>query len=134
MRIAVAIDKEQGLQSTVSEHFGHAPSFLLVETENGEIMSWRTEPNPFLEQHQPGQIPQHISTLGAQVMICGGMGRKALSFFEQLDIRIGTGAEGAADEAIKRFLAGDLPQAEPCRGGHGQGDHHHHGHERRGSS
>jgi predicted Fe-Mo cluster-binding NifX family protein len=78
MLIAVAIENLNGLASQVSSHFGHAPLYLLAEVDSNEIGEWKIEPNPYLERHEPGRIPAYIHSLGAQVMICGGMGRKAI--------------------------------------------------------
>jgi len=128
MRIAVAIETDHALQSPVSGHFGHSPFSLLAEIEEGGVSSWRLESNPYLQHHEPGQIPEYINRLGAQALICGGMGRRAMSFFDQYGIKTAVLPQGSAEEAIRKFLAGELGEAEPCSGdhqGHGHGEHEH---------
>ncbi len=122
MRVVVAIETDQALQSPVSGHFGHAPFFLLAEIEQGALQSWSVSANPYVQHHEPGQIPAYINTLGAQAMICGGMGRRAISFFEQYGIKTAVLPQGSAGVAIEKYLAGELGTPEPCHGdGHGHG-------------
>ena len=37
MKIAVTAENNNGLDSMVAHHFGHAPFFILVDVENGEV-------------------------------------------------------------------------------------------------
>ncbi len=123
MRIAIAADDNRGLDGTVSHHFGRCPFFLLVDVEDGEIVGDKTVDNPFYARHQPGMVPEFIQSQGAEVMISGGMGRRAIAFFEGFGIATATGAAGSARETLERYLAGDLQGAAPCR----DQEHRHHG-------
>jgi predicted Fe-Mo cluster-binding NifX family protein len=96
----------------------------VVETDECGVSSWTLEANPFIQGHQPGQIPEYISKLGAKAMICGGMGSRAISFFDQFGIQTAMFSQGTAGEALAKFLAGELGAPEPCSGDH----HDHHGH------
>lgn len=46
VRVAIPIEKEHGLSSTVSEHFGEAPHFLVCDLKDGKIEEWETRSNP----------------------------------------------------------------------------------------
>lgn len=131
MKVAVSLETSQGLESVVAHHFGRCPHFALVELAGGEIQSCQVIDNPFYAAHQPGQVPGFIKKQGVEVMISGGMGRRAMQFFEEYDIQPFTGAQGTAKEVLGRYLDGDLPEAEPCREsvehGKGRGHRHHHG-------
>ena len=83
MRIAVSSENNQGLESMVSHHFGRCPYFILVDLEGREVTGVQTIENPFFSQHQPGQVPGFIQSQGADVMLTGGMGRRAITFFQQ---------------------------------------------------
>ncbi|MBC8253832.1 MAG: NifB/NifX family molybdenum-iron cluster-binding protein [Ardenticatenia bacterium] len=124
MRIAVSAGERTGLESPVSPHFGRCPFFALVDVEGREVGAVRTIPNPYYDEHQPGQVPGFIHSQGADVMLSGGMGGRALSFFEQHGIQAVTGASGTVRDAVKQFLDGSLEGAGPCREsiehGHGQ--------------
>jgi predicted Fe-Mo cluster-binding NifX family protein len=126
MRIAVSADTDSGLNSPVSSHFGRCPYFVLVDTDSEAIARVDTVRNPFFGNHQPGQVPAFVNSQGVQVMLSGGMGAGAVSFFNQYGIQVATGASGTVGEAIERYLAGSLRGTEPCCPDDG-GHHHHHG-------
>ena len=81
MRIAVSVDEDKGLESVVSHHFGRCPYYVLADVEDREIREVRTVANPFFQQHQPGQVPGFIHEQGADVIITGGMGRRAITLY-----------------------------------------------------
>lgn len=114
MKIAVTAENNNGLDSLVAQHFGHAPFFILVDVENGEVTATQGVANPFAEVHQPGQIPGFIHEQKANVILSGGMGGRAIEFFEQLDIRAATGAIGTVRQALENYLGGKLKEAAPC--------------------
>ena len=136
MRIAVSAENNQGLDSTVAHHFGRCPYFALVDLEENEIQDCQIIENPYYAAHQPGQVRGFIREQGADVMLSGGMGGRALQFFSQYGIETGTGAGGTVEETIESYLGGELRGAAPCREsvehGHGHGEGHGHGHGGRG--
>jgi len=125
MRIAISADDDNGLDSVVSPHFGRCPFFVLVDMEeDGRVESVSVERNPHFPDHQPGQIPGFIGKTGANVMMAGGMGRRAIMLFDELGIEGVTGAYGSARQALERYLGGDLTGAAPCA----ESMAHQHGH------
>ncbi len=114
MKIAITAENNNGLESMVAQHFGHAPFFILVDVENSEVTATQGVANPFAEAHQPGQIPEFIHQQKANVILSGGMGGRAIEFFEQLDIRAATGASGTVRQALENYLGGKLTEAAPC--------------------
>jgi predicted Fe-Mo cluster-binding NifX family protein len=128
MRIAVSVDQDQGLASVVSHHFGRCPFYLLADVDGNQVQEVKVVANPFFQQHQPGQVPGFIHEQGANVIITGGMGRRAIGFFEQFNIEPVTGAFGTVGQVLEKYLNGGLQGAQPCRESmaHAQGGHHHH--------
>ncbi len=124
MRIAVSADDPRGLDSVVSPHFGRCPYYVLVDVEEREVKATRVVANPFYGQHQPGQVPGFIRDQGADVMLTGGMGGRAVAFFEQYGIEPVTGATGSVRHAIEQYLSGALRGAAPCHESaeHGHGE------------
>ncbi len=114
MRIAISAAEDKGLDSAVSPHFGRCPYFVLVDIENDQVKAVQTIPNPYYNRHQPGQVPGFIREQGVEVMLTGGMGGRALSFFRQYGIRPITGANGTARQALNDFLGGHLEEGAPC--------------------
>ncbi len=127
MRFAISTEDNQGLESKVSQHFGRCPYFVLVDLENEAVEEVKVVDNPYFMEHGPGQIPEFIASLGAKVMISGGMGRRANAFFDNYGIKTATGASGTVQEALSSFQEGKLSAGGNC-GGHGEGHGHGHGH------
>jgi predicted Fe-Mo cluster-binding NifX family protein len=124
MRIAVSADNKQGLDSIVSPHFGRCPHYILVDVQGHEVTGIQEVDSPFFGQHQPGQVPAFINSLGANVMLAGGMGGRAIMFFQQFGIEGVTGAYGTVRQSVERYLGGELKGAAPCKESeeHGHGD------------
>jgi predicted Fe-Mo cluster-binding NifX family protein len=122
MRIAVSADNKNGLDSVVSPHFGRCPHLILVDVVEHDVQDVREVDNPYYGNHQPGQVPALVHSLGANVMLTGGMGGRAIMFFQQFGIEGVTGAYGTVRQAVERYLGGQLKGAAPCQ------DSEEHGH------
>ena len=124
-RIAISAGENLGLDSKVSMHFGRCPYFVLVDFEENEVKATRTVSNPYYNQHQPGQVPGFIHSQQVDVMLTGGMGGRAIAFFEQYGIQAATGALGTVRTALEQYVGHELEEAAPCHGGaghdHGEG-------------
>ena len=108
-KIAVASNDHMGLNSQVSAHFGRCPYYTLVEVEDDEIKKIGIVENPYYSSHgQPGQAPNFIKQQGAEVIIAGGMGPRAIEFFNQLGIEVVTGADGRVADVVDSYLRGNL--------------------------
>jgi predicted Fe-Mo cluster-binding NifX family protein len=114
MKIAITAENNNGLESMVAQHFGHAPFFVLVDMENGEVTAVQSVANPFAEAHQPGQIPQFIHEQKAIVILSGGMGGRAIEFFNQAGIKAATGASGTVRQSLENYMGGKYQEAVPC--------------------
>ncbi|MEN8207742.1 MAG: NifB/NifX family molybdenum-iron cluster-binding protein [Candidatus Fermentibacteria bacterium] len=115
MRIVVSSDSNRKLDSSVSHHFGRCPYFTVVDLDENEITNVESVENPFFNGHSPGQVPAFIKGLNADVMLAGGMGRRAISIFEEYGILCATGAAGTVNSAVNTYAAGSLSAASPCR-------------------
>lgn len=120
MRIAVSTENDYGLASTVSAHFGRCPYFVLVDHVDGVVVNVTTVANPYYGNHQPGQVPAFIHSQQADVMLSGGMGAGAISFFAEYGVAVATGATGTVQESIERYLRGELSGEASCPGHHGE--------------
>ncbi len=114
MRIAISADTDQGLEAPVSPHFGRCPYYTLVDVEGQKVTAVTVVPNPYYPEHVPGAVPQFIHSQGVNVMLTGGMGYRAMSFFQQYGIQPVTGANGTVGEAVMHFVQGRLSGAAPC--------------------
>jgi len=111
MKIAIPILENKGMDSVISEHFGHAPYFAFIEIENDEIKSVEIELNPY-EDHGPGEIPRYVKSKGAEIIIVRGIGGRALGFFKEMGIKVVRGAQGKIKDIAKDYIAGNLVDSE----------------------
>ncbi|OQY48398.1 MAG: hypothetical protein B6242_02545 [Anaerolineaceae bacterium 4572_78] len=81
MKLCIPIKKDDGFESIVFSHFGSAPAFLLYDTEKEDM---RIVSNS--NQHDKHGTCHPIRALGSEkvdVVIVGGIGRRAISKFSQ---------------------------------------------------
>lgn len=92
----------------LSLHFGHCEQFALVDVDNNTRRINGTTcltPPP----HEPGVLPRWLHEQGANVIIAGGMGRRAQDLFASNSIEVVVGAPADTPEAIvAAYLAGTL--------------------------
>jgi len=120
--IAVAAEDSRGLDGEVSAHFGRCPYYVLVKANGGEATEFQiVVANPHFDSHQPGMMPRFIRGLGADVIIAGGMGPRAIEMFHGFGIEVATGATGTVGDALLAYLRGEHRGVVPCAGGHGDG-------------
>ena len=127
MKICVPSMGHNGLDEQAGEHFGRVPTYTLVDTETNEI---KIIDNTSEHMGGSGYPPEIIAQSGAEVLICGGLGRRAVAMFEELGIMVYVGASGTIKDAIKMYKTGRLQAAtdeNACAGhGHDHGDGHGH--------
>ncbi len=100
MKIAVPLEGE-----LVAEHFGHAPLFAIYEIDVEGVRKEILTPPP----HEPGVIPRWLASLGVNCILCGMMGLRAATYFEEYGIKVVSGVPPApADEVVAEFWAGRL--------------------------
>lgn len=100
MKIAVSCNGSQ-----IWPHFGHCENFMVYETDNGQILSEQSVPNP---GHRPGFLPNFLADMGVEVMISGGMGGGAVDIFNERGVEVILGAQGDARSAVEAYLRGEL--------------------------
>ncbi len=111
VKVAFASEEDSGLDSRLSFHFGRCPYYVFVEVKDGKVKNIETKKNPYSSSHIPGAVPQFIASEGANVIIAGGMGPRAMEWFIRLNIQPITGITGKIRDALNDFLAGRLQQA-----------------------
>jgi predicted Fe-Mo cluster-binding NifX family protein len=86
-------------EGKLTAHFGHCREFALIEVDNNEITKKETHVPP---PHEPGVLPAWLHSLGADVIIAGGMGGRAIDLFEQNGINVIIGAPTLEPEELVR--------------------------------
>ena len=113
MKIAFA-SEGKGIESVLSHHFGRCPYYVFVETEGKEIKAVETKENPFFDRHEPGVVPRFVAKQKADVVIAGGMGPRAIDWFEQLKVKPVTTGPRKIKDILEDYLEGKLQGAEAC--------------------
>lgn len=118
MKIAIST-----IGTQVAPHFGRCPEYTLVEIEEGEVVKRETIQNP---GHQPNFLPSYLANMAVNIIITGGMGRRARPLFAQYEIETILGVAGPIEQAINDFLNGELVGGENIcdRPGLGNGRKH----------
>ena len=106
-RIAVATDGKNGLDDTVSNVFGRAPTFTIVDTEDEKIISVRVLENPALS-YAHGAGPIAIKMLiddGVEVVLANELGVGASEILENHNIIFIPAKPGTnVEETVKKAL------------------------------
>jgi len=114
LKVAISTDGEE-----VCPHFGRAPQFTFLTIENNEVVKEEVISNP---GHTVGSIPQFINENGAECMITGGMGHRAVSFFNEYGIKTIVGVSGKINDVKEKILNNTLEGGESlCSPGIGKG-------------
>ena len=116
MRIAVTYEN-----GAVFPHFGHTAHFKLYETQGERILSARVVDT---QGSGHGALAGLLRDLGAEALICGGIGAGARQALEEAGIRLYPGAEGEADACVQALLEGRLSYDPDTQCAH----HHEQGH------
>lgn len=93
-------------EGKLTAHFGHCQEFAIIDVEDNEIKEKSVLVPP---PHEPGVLPQWLHDLGANVVIAGGMGQRAIQLFNQVGIQVLTGAPVEEPEVlIQQYLSNNL--------------------------
>jgi len=125
MRIAFASEDKMGLDGEVSMHFGRCPYYTFLDLDGDQVQACKIVDNPYFETHVPGKVPEFIHSQKADVMITGGMGPRAIEFFDGYGIEAVTGALGKIKDVLDVYLRGELRGAGACHHDHPESCGHH---------
>lgn len=109
MKVCIPTLGEGGMEDNVGEHFGKVPTYTIVDLETGEV---KVIENSSI--HMGGELypPEIMAREGVDVMLCRGIGRRALGMFKDFNIDVYLGAEGTVKDAIEMFKQGKLRKAD----------------------
>ena len=123
----IAVTYENG---QIFQHFGHTEQFKVYAVEGGKILS-----SEVIDTNGQGHgaLAGFLKVIGADILICGGIGGGAQMALREAGIKLYGGVSGSCDMAVEAFLANNLgynPNVkcdhhdhEHSEGGHSCGDH-----------
>ena len=98
-----AIPTNEGM---LCSHFGHCEKFALIDVTDSKIVKEEyVKPPP----HEPGSLPVWLKEQGVNMIIAGGMGRRAISLLKSNNIEVIVGAAPQpAGTLVYSYLEGKL--------------------------
>lgn len=110
MKIAVPL-----VDCRLATRFGHCTSFALFDVDQDKLMILRRQDIPAPE-HQPGLLPSWLAKRGVNMVIAGGIGKRAMELLAQHRISIVAGAEkDVPEKLVANHLAGNTEYGRnPC--------------------
>ena len=125
MKICIPTTEKNGLESTISQHFGRAPFHIVVDLET--MQHYPLEKDG-CEDHGHCLPVQILLQHNVSVTLCKGIGRGAVSNFIQNQVQVYVTAADTVKDAIKEFKNGALSfvgEEQICKGHDHDHAHHH---------
>lgn len=119
MKLAVCYDEPTG---EIFQHFGETPSFKVYDIEDNKVVKSKVVPTG---DNSHAMLVVFLSELGANALICGGIGMGAKTRLDNAGIKLFGGAKGSADAAAQAYLDGKL-EYDPLAAEHHGPCHCHH--------
>jgi len=116
VRIAIPVEDENGLNARLSQHFGRAPYFAVVELgENGKALNLEMVPNRSEHFGGMGKPPEILMSLRPNAVITYGMGPRALNMFQSANIAVLQTNKNFVKEVIEAYRKDELVElTEGC--------------------
>ncbi len=118
----IAVTHENGL---IFQHFGHTEQFKVYTVDDGRIVD-----SAIVDTNGQGHgaLASLLKNIGADVLICGGIGGGAQMALADADVKLYGGISGSCDEAVEALLAGKLGYDPNVRCSHHDHEHGDGGH------
>ena len=108
MRICIPTETGEGFQARVHAHFGSAPIFTIFETETKALEVVENPNNKHL--HGTCQPLKALNGTNVDVVVCGGMGARAVQRLNQGGIKAYRAKDATVGEVIQNYDAGNLEE------------------------
>ena len=115
-RIVIPAEDGNELNARLSEHFGRAPYFIIVELEDGNISNVQVVPNESEHFGGFGRPPDRILQFRPNAVITYGMGPRALSIFQEARIAVLKANADTVKDVVEAYRQDRLEElTEGCR-------------------
>ncbi|MFX0085255.1 MAG: NifB/NifX family molybdenum-iron cluster-binding protein [Candidatus Hodarchaeota archaeon] len=108
MRYCIPSETIGGLEDQVGYHFGRVPVYTIYDDSTKEVEIVKNTSSHMGGTKLPAEL---LSEHNVQIMLCGGVGRRAIQLFENFGIEVYVGVQGTVEEAIKQFNRNKLRMA-----------------------
>jgi predicted Fe-Mo cluster-binding NifX family protein len=120
VRLVVPSSEEKGLDSQLSQHFGRAPFYVVVDLdEKGNIISDSVIPNTSEHFGGVGVPPDRIIQLKPNALVTYGLGSKALTMFQAAGVAVLRTEANTVKEVVSAYNNNELQElTEGCQHAH----------------
>ncbi|MHA1434869.1 MAG: NifB/NifX family molybdenum-iron cluster-binding protein [Candidatus Heimdallarchaeota archaeon] len=108
LKIAFPIDDNEDLDGYLAAHFGRAAKFVIFDSTNNEI---KTIVNTGEHFGGRSSTPSLLHGNQVNILVCKGLGRKAIALFGELGIDVKITTTSIVKEALAAFKNGELISA-----------------------
>jgi len=118
MKICFPVQKEEGMDSTVYNHFGSAPLFVVVDTDENSTATINNH-----DQHHSHGACSPMRALNNQkvdAIVVGGIGAGALNGLNRMGLKVYRSQAATIRQNIEMYKSGTLAELtlKECCGGH----------------
>ncbi len=111
VRIVVPVSDEKGIDAQLSEHFGRAPYFAIIDLDDeGNVIGQGTMSNTSEHFGGTGHPPDRIIQLQPKALITYGMGPRALRIFQNAAIAVFRTNVNTVREAVRAYNNNELQE------------------------
>ncbi len=116
VRIVIPVIDESGLDAQLSEHFGRAPYFAVVEVdEKGHVVSQKTVANVGEHFGGSGRRADFILQLKPNAIITYGMGPRGLSIYQDVRVAVLRANANTVRKVVEAYNKNELEElTEGC--------------------
>ncbi len=122
VRIVVPVSDERGIDAQLSQHFGRAPFYTIIDLDDeGNVIGQGTISNTSEHFGGTGLPPDRILQLRPKALVTYGLGSRALMRFQDAGVAVLRTEANTVGEVVSAYNNGELQELT-------QGCHHAHHH------
>jgi predicted Fe-Mo cluster-binding NifX family protein len=117
VRLVVPSSEERGLDSQLSQHFGRAPFYVVVDLDDkGNIIKDSEIPNTSEHFGGVGVPPDRIIQLKPNALVTYGLGSKALAMFQTAGVAVLRTEANTVRDVVSAYNNNELQElTEGCQ-------------------
>ena len=121
-RIVVPVSDDRGIDAQLSQHFGRAPFFAIIDLdEEGHVIGQGTIANTSEHFGGVGLPPDRILQLKPKALITYGLGPKALRVFQNAGVAVLRTEANTVREVVRAYNNDELQElTQGCHQAHHQ--------------
>ena len=120
VRIVVPVSDERGIDAQLSQHFGRAPFYAIIDLdEEGHVIGQGTISNTSEHFGGVGLPPDRILQLKPKALITYGLGPKALRVFQNAGVAVLRTEANIVREVVRAYNNNELQElTQGCHQAH----------------